>query len=142
MSFQRPEQDQPEYFAPPPVVNAASKFELLREVPDGHSNVATHVLPPDVCLSGENLFDYAMENMSKDSRWYAFLEATKRHQEWLPVEYRYVAVLPSVAVPTMFNKMGMYQFGTKVAFWLRSKGPCVGNENYQRTVLGFHVEYV
>ncbi|KAI3625711.1 hypothetical protein CBS9595_001072 [Malassezia furfur] len=88
MSFQRPEQDQPEYFAPPPVVNAASKFELLREVPDGHSNVATHVLPPDMCLSGENLFDYAMENMSKDSRWYAFLEATKRHQEWLPVEYR------------------------------------------------------
>lgn len=38
--------------------------------------------------------------------------------------------------------MGFLQFGTKVAYWLRSKGPCEGDANYQRTVLGFHVEYV
>lgn len=142
MSFQRPEPEQPDYFAPPPVVDAANKFELLREVPDGHSNIATHVLPPEMCLSGENRTDYALEHMSKDDKWYPFLKEAKDHQEWLPVEYRYVSLSSSVAVPTMFNSMGMYQFGTKVAFWLRSKGPCVGDDNYQRTVLGFHVEYV
>lgn len=88
MSFQRPEPEQPDYFAPPPVVDAANKFELLREVPDGHGNIATHVLPPEMCLSGENRTDYALENISKDDKWYPFLKEAKEHQEWLPVEYR------------------------------------------------------
>ncbi|WFD42063.1 palmitoyl-CoA hydrolase [Malassezia psittaci] len=134
MSFQRPEPEQPDYYAPPPIISATGKFELMREVPDGHSNVPTHVLPPELSISGENRVDWALENVPKHDKWYPLFEQMKSVQMWLPVEYR-------IAVPTMFDKLGLFRFGTKVAYWLRSKGPCEGDQNYQRAVLGFHVDH-
>ncbi|WFC97977.1 palmitoyl-CoA hydrolase [Malassezia yamatoensis] len=92
MSFQRPEPEQPDYYAPPPIISATGKFELLRDVPDGHSNVPTHVLPPELSISGENRFDWALENAPKDVKWYPLFEQTKAVQAWLPVEYRHFLI--------------------------------------------------
>lgn len=66
---------------------------------------------------------------------YPLLVKAHNDQMWLPVEFR-------PAVPTMYTKTGVIQFGTTLAYWMRSKGPCEGSDNYQRAALGFHIEYV
>lgn len=89
MSFQLPEPEQPEYYAPPPIISADGNFDLMREVPDGHSNVPTHVLPPELSIPGDKRMEGPLKSLPKDHKLYPYYMQSKFGQEWLPVEYRY-----------------------------------------------------
>ena len=135
MSFQIPEPKQPQYYAPPPVISASGHFKLMHNVPDGHSNIPKHVLLPEMCPPGTSRVEWGLKNLPKDHAMYPLLVKAHNDQQWLPLEFR-------PAVPTMYTKTGVIQFGTTIAYWMRSKGPCEGSDNYQRATLGFHIEYV
>lgn len=133
MSYQLPEPDQPQYFAPPPQIGATGKFELMNSMPDGHSNVPTEVLLPDLCQPGSERFAKALAVLPPSHKLYPHFQKFTHDQKHLPVEFR-------PAVPTVFDEMGSIQFGTKLAYWLRSRASYSGSSNDERALLGFHID--
>lgn len=134
MSFQVPEPEQPQFFAPPPKMGSQGTFELMKEMPDGHQNVPTEVLLPEMSPFGSQRFHHALSQSPGTGRHYEeMMRWTYDQENLLPVEFR-------PAVPTIFGEDGRIQFGTKLAYWLRARGSCPGSVNRQRAILGFHID--
>lgn len=132
-SFQVPEPEQPQYFAPPPLIVSSGDFQLLPTVPDGQSSVPRKVLYPELCPIGHERYKHALATLPKEHRHYSLLQQWTHDQSTLAVEYR-------PAVPTMYDRNGTIQHGSTMAYWLRSRGPYPGSVNHQRAALGFHVD--
>ncbi|WFD21593.1 palmitoyl-CoA hydrolase [Malassezia equina] len=134
LSFQAPEWEQPQFFAPPPEMCREGSFELMEDMPSGHQNVPSKVLLPDMSLSGTQRFQYALTHAPcTDHHYDAMVQWTYTQEHVLPVEFR-------PAVPTIFGNDGQVQFGSKLAYWLRARGTSPGPANRQRAILGFHID--
>lgn len=133
VSFQLPEPSQPQFYAPPPIIGATGTFKLMKFMPDGHSNLPTEVLLPDMCQPGSERYLKALEHTPKEAILHKYLTKYTNDQQNLPVEFR-------PAVPTVFDENGHIQYGTKLAYWLRARGHSPGSVNDQRAVLGFHID--
>lgn len=134
LSFQAPEWEQPQFFAPPPEMCREGSFELMENMPSGHQNVPSKVLLSDMSPPGTQRFQYALAHASRTDHHYdAMVQWTYTQEHVLPVEFR-------PAVPTIFGDDGRVQFGSKLAYWLRARGTSPGPANRQRAILGFHID--
>ena len=73
-SFQVPEPEQPQYFAPPPLIVSSGDFQLLPTVPDGQSSVPRKVLYPELCPIGHERYKHALATLPKEHRHYSLLQ--------------------------------------------------------------------
>ena len=134
MSFQMPEPDQPQFFAPPPKIVMDGDFKLQLNIQEGQNFLPKEVLAPEKCMLSYKRYEHLLSTIPKDDPMYAMCAKwTSDQRHVYPVEYR-------PAVPTMYDKDGHLQYGTSVAYWVRSRGNSPGSINFQRAMLAFQTD--
>ncbi|PKI83318.1 hypothetical protein MVES_002975 [Malassezia vespertilionis] len=131
ISFKVPDAPDTSYAIGAPIIDSNAEFEISEEVKTGTR--PAFVLPPEESMPGNVRYEKGLANFPDIAKLEFALKGLRYDQLRHPAEYR-------VAVPTMYNEMSLYQFGSKLALWVRARGDYHEDENHQRAALAYYID--
>lgn len=134
LSFHVLEPNQPEFFLPSPKVVSRDQFTDQTTYLDDPYRALSQVVKPEECDLFHTRFREWLKTAPKDHPAYPGRALwTDIHTNVFPMQSR-------VAYPGMLNEKGYARYQGKPAYWLSCRGYCRGPQNFQRAMLGFHID--